>query len=253
MHGRDGLAVRADRRRDGLGVRAGIGRLEVDDLAQEDLALVELVTPDDDGLEGERALAQAGDHGLAAGLDALGDGDLALAGQQLHRAHFPQIHTHGVIGAINRLLGLGLGRNLVLDLDQLAGLAFGLFLGLLALAFLLARLLGLDHVHAHLAEHREHVLDLLGIDLVRGQDRVDLVMGDVAALLGAADQLLDCGVGEIEQRAVRRGLSTLPLRCLLLPPRQLGFACHESPRAVPEPAPDRIADILKRRPCLSKF
>ena len=45
--------------------------------------------PDNDGLKGERALAQAGDHGPAAGLDALGDGDLALAGQKFHRAHFP--------------------------------------------------------------------------------------------------------------------------------------------------------------------
>src|SRR5262249_24238285 len=51
----------------------------------EDLALVELAAPNDDGLEGERALAQSGDHRLAAGLDALGDRHLALARQQLHR------------------------------------------------------------------------------------------------------------------------------------------------------------------------
>src|SRR5256885_11311829 len=36
------------------------------------------------------------------------------------------------------------------------------------LRFLFARLLGLDHVHAQLAEHREHILDLLGIDLLGG-------------------------------------------------------------------------------------
>src|SRR5215831_19113049 len=51
-----------------------------------------------------------------------------------------------------------------------------------SLLSLLARLLGLDHVDAHLAENREHILDLLGIDLLRGQHRVDLVMGGVAAL-----------------------------------------------------------------------
>src|SRR6266540_5320742 len=67
----------------GLGVGASIGRFEVDDVAQKDLALVELVAPNDDGLESERALAQAGDHRLAAGLDALGDRDLALAREQL--------------------------------------------------------------------------------------------------------------------------------------------------------------------------
>jgi len=49
--------------------------------------------------KGERALAQAGDHRLAAGLDALGDGDLALARQKLDRAHFAQIHAHRIIRA----------------------------------------------------------------------------------------------------------------------------------------------------------
>jgi len=36
--------------------------------------------PGDDGTEGQRALAEAADHHVAAGLDALGDRDLALAG-----------------------------------------------------------------------------------------------------------------------------------------------------------------------------
>src|SRR6266478_1587410 len=176
----------------GAGVCAGIGRFKIDDVAQGDLALVELVAPNDDGLEGERALAQAGDHRFAAGLDALGDRDLALARQELHRAHFAQIHAHRIIRALGRLLGFGLGRDLLLDLDQLAALALGLFLGLLArLLSLFAHLLGLDEVDAHLAEHREDILDLLGIDLLRGQHQVDLVMGDVAALLGGADELLD--------------------------------------------------------------
>jgi len=44
------------------------------------------------------------------------------------------------------------------------------------------------------AEHGEDVLDLLGIDLLGGQHRVDLVMGHVAALLGETDELLDRGV-----------------------------------------------------------
>jgi hypothetical protein len=47
--------------------------------AQQDFFFIELAAPDDDCLEGERALAQAGDHGVPAGLDALGDGNLALA------------------------------------------------------------------------------------------------------------------------------------------------------------------------------
>src|SRR6516225_6459569 len=119
--------------------------------------------------------------------------------EKLHPAHFAQVHAHRIIRALGRLLGLGLGRDLLLDLDQLAALAPGLFLGLLArLLSLFARLLsffarplGLDHVDAHLAEHGEHLLDLLGTDLLGGQHRVDLVMGDVAALLGGADELPD--------------------------------------------------------------
>src|SRR5262249_22540498 len=83
----------------------------------------------------------------AARLDALGDGDLALAREKLHRPHFAQIHAHRIIRALGRLLGLGLGRDLLLDLDQLAALALGLLVGLLARLFaLFARLLGLDHV-----------------------------------------------------------------------------------------------------------
>ena len=58
-----------------------MGRFEVDNVAQKHLSLVELVPPDNDGLEGEWALAKPRDHGLAADLDALGDGDLALAGE----------------------------------------------------------------------------------------------------------------------------------------------------------------------------
>src|SRR6266516_5060646 len=46
------LAVGANHRcRQGLGVGTGIGRFEIDNVAQEDLALVELVAPNDDGLE----------------------------------------------------------------------------------------------------------------------------------------------------------------------------------------------------------
>src|ERR1700730_914054 len=99
------------RRRHDLDVRAGIGCIEVDDVAQEDLALIELVPPDNDGLESERAFAKPPDHGLAAGLDTLGDGDLALARKQFHRAHFTEINAHGVVGALGGILGRGFDRN----------------------------------------------------------------------------------------------------------------------------------------------
>src|SRR5262249_48153200 len=91
-----------------------------------------------------------------------------------------QIHAHRIIRALGRLLGLGLSRDLLLDLDQSAALALSLFVGLLArLLALFARLLGL---------------------------------------------------GEVEQRVVRRGLGTLLLRHLILLRRRLDVACHEPPR-----------------------
>jgi len=113
-----------------------MARLEVDDVAEQDLSFVELVAPDDDRLERQWALAQAGDHCLATGLDALGDRDLALARKQVHRAHLAQIHAHRVIGTLRGGLGVGLGRQLRLRRNQLV-LAFRLILRLLRRALLL--------------------------------------------------------------------------------------------------------------------
>ena len=140
------------------------------------MAFVQLVAPDDDGLEGQRAFAQAGDHGLAAGLDALGDGDFALAREQLHRAHVAQVHAHGVVGALG-----GLGAGLVARTadgrgDQRAaapppraGLVGGWRLRAL-LGFL-----ALDDGDAHVGQHRHGVLDLVGGHLLGGQHGIQLV------------------------------------------------------------------------------
>ena len=184
-----------------LGVGAGIGRLEIDDVAQEHLAVVELVAPDDDGLEGQRAFAQARDHRLAAGLDALGDGDLALAGEQLDRAHFAQIHAHRIVGALGRLLLLGRGRApWAWTSTSSPSLSSSSSASSVGLASSSSALLLLDDVDAHLVEHRVDVLDLVGGHLLGGQHGVELLVGDVAALLGVLDHLLDGGVGKIEQR-----------------------------------------------------
>jgi hypothetical protein len=51
-----------------------------------------------------------------AALDALGDLDLALAGEQRHRAHLAQVHADRVVGLVER------ARREV-ELDLLAGLA----------------------------------------------------------------------------------------------------------------------------------
>src|SRR6478672_9535432 len=80
----------------------------------------------------------------------------------------------------------------------------------------------------HLGLACEDALNLLGIDLLRGQHRVDLVMGDVAELLGGADELLDGRIRQVEGRAVGRGLGTLVLRHLFLLRRRIGLGCHKS-------------------------
>lgn len=180
-----------------LGIRAGIGRFEIDDVTEEDLAFVELIAPDDDGLEGQRAFTEARDHRLAAGLDALGDRDFTFAGQELDRAHLAQIHAHGIVGALARLALLDLGDGLLGDFDELVVV---LVLAALVLVVLAFAVIGFGDVDAHVREHGHDVLDLLRRGLVGRQHFVELIKGHEAALLGLLDHLLHCGVGQVEQR-----------------------------------------------------
>ena len=66
--------------------------------------LVKFVAPDDNRLERERALAESRDHRFPAGLDPFRDGDLAFTREKLDRPHFAQIHAHGIVGSVSRLL-----------------------------------------------------------------------------------------------------------------------------------------------------
>jgi hypothetical protein len=134
-----GLAVRLDllralELRRSLGFGTGIGRFEIDDLAQQRRAFVEFVAPDDDGLEGQRALAEARDHRLAAGLDALGDRDFALARQKLDRAHLAQVHAHRIVGAVGRLFLLGGRKGGAAGRSELAAFAFLVGVGIVVVA-----------------------------------------------------------------------------------------------------------------------
>jgi hypothetical protein len=135
------------------------------------------------------------DHHLAAGLDAFGDGDFALARQQFDRAHFAQIHAHGIVGAPDFVF-VDVARRRA-GLDFLA-VGLGIGVGLLVVAFFVV-----DDVDAHLGQHRHGVFDLLRGHFVGRQGFVQLVVGDVAALLGGFDHLFYGSIVEIEKRAVR--------------------------------------------------
>ncbi len=184
-----------------LGGRAlGEHGVEIEDLAELHLAGVQGVRPVDDGVEGDRAFAQAPDHRVAAGLDPLGDGDLALAAEQLDRAHLAKIHPDGIVGAVDRLL-------LLLDDEALAVRAVvlaggGVDLGLLRFLLVVVGFLRFHHIDPHFIEGRHDVFDLLGGHLVLRQGFVELVIGDVAALLGAGDELLERGLVEVDQRRI---------------------------------------------------
>ena len=148
------------------------------------------IMPVHDSAQRQRAFADRADHLLAAGLDPLGDGDFALARQQLHGAHLAQIHAHRIVGAAEVLVLFGGGR----------GGGFGP--GGSGLRRRLFRLLGLDNIDAELGELGHRVLDLLRGHVFGRQGRVQLVIGDVAAFLAARQQLLDRGAHRIDQRRV---------------------------------------------------
>ena len=65
--------------------------------------------------------------------------------------------------------------------------------------------LALDHRDAHVGQHRHGVLDLLGRDLLGGQHRIQLVVGDVAARLGGLDEPLHRRIRQVEKGAVLLG------------------------------------------------
>ena len=141
---------------DGFGVVGAGGRFQVDHVAQQDAALLDRVMPGDDGLESQRALAEPTDHHVAAGLDPLGDRDLALARQQLDAAHLAQIHADRVVGAAEGgFIDIAAGFLVLLLLlglrDRLGGGGFAVL-----------ALLVLNDIDAEVGQHRHRVLDRLG-------------------------------------------------------------------------------------------
>src|ERR1700751_3839243 len=87
-------------------------RIEIENVAQKDLAARKLITPDVESLKFERAFTKPRHHSLAAGLNALGDRNFTFTRKELYRAHVAEIDAKWVIGAFGRSLGGLRSRNL---------------------------------------------------------------------------------------------------------------------------------------------
>ena len=182
------LALLGDRVFVGRHISA-IGGVEIDDIAQQNRALLQRLAPMDHRAHGQRAFANAADHHLTARLNPLGDGDFTLARQQFNAAHFAQIHAHRIVGPPN-----------VVVVDVAAGVAF-LILGAFGL-FAVVVFFTFDDIDAHLIERRHHVFDLFRGHFLLRQGGIDLVIGQVAALFAAFNQVFDRLIDIVHERAI---------------------------------------------------
>jgi hypothetical protein len=148
----------------------------LDDVLELHAALLQVLADAHQFLDGHGHLDQ-GVHDLEfAGLDLLGDVDLAVAVQETHGAHLAQVHAHGVVaagGIVGAVLVLG-QFELLLFLDLLA-----VVLGDLDAA---GQLL-VDDVDVELVEDDDDLVDLFGSVDFRRQSLVELVEGQKALFL----------------------------------------------------------------------
>ena len=106
-------------------------------------------------------------------LDALGDLDLLLAGQQRHLAHLLEVHPHRVVEDV-----------------VLRGARF-LLLGLLLALLVAVDLLRIEDVDLEVLEDGDDVLDVLRVVDALRQGLVDVVEGQVALFLREPDEVAD--------------------------------------------------------------
>ena len=131
--------------------------------------------------------AQVGLDELALGLhvaalDALGQRDLFLGGEQRHLADLLEVHAHRVVGR---------------RLDREVELGDDLFFGAWPRRRRRQRLVALDDVDAEVVEEQEDVVDLVGREIDVLQHVGDVVAVQVALLAALGDELLDLFDGEL--------------------------------------------------------
>ena len=119
-------------------------------------------------------------HLFVALLDALGDPDLSLAGEQRRPPHLAEIHANRIVRPSHggrREVQLGLGR--------------GLLLRRLLPIGPLAPIGGVHHLDVHLSQGPEDLIEPLGRGLLLGKLAHDLIVGEVTLLLSQEDERLD--------------------------------------------------------------
>ena len=119
----------------------------------------------------------ADDLGLAL-LDAAGEFDLAIAGEQRHRPHLAQIHAHGVVGLI-----AGFGAQF--EVGELLG--FLRFFGEVGLRLL-------EQIDARGVETGQQVVEFRARAEIVGKKIGDVVVKDVAPLLAHFNESLKTAV-----------------------------------------------------------
>ena len=171
----------------GCGANAGLQDLfgelffvEGDDFLNVANATAQVFAETDD-LSNDDGRSRDGLHDAhLAALDALGDFDFALAGEQGDGAHLAEVHADGVVGLLE-----GSGREVEL---YVVGLFAGFGLVLVAVACELG-FAGQD-VDALRVDGCEKVIEIVGCGDVTGEEVVDLAEGEIPLLFPCVDELV---------------------------------------------------------------
>ena len=133
-----------------------------------------------DDLANDDGRARDGLHDAElAALDALGDFDFALAGEQGNGAHLAEVHADGVVGLFE-----GSGREVELYVVGLFA-GFGLILFAVAGEFVAG-----EDIDALGVDGGEKVIEIVGGGDVTGQEVVDLAVGEIALFFPCVDELV---------------------------------------------------------------
>jgi hypothetical protein len=167
------------------GGRHVLGRIQVahDNVGEAAFFLGDQVILIQHALDRARIEGHGGQHLADAFLDALGDNDFALAGQQFDGTHFAHVHAHRIGGAAGFGFhggqcggGFGggdiVGGRVALGHQQLVGVGCGF-----------------KHLDAHVVDHLDDVFDLVRVGDVLRQVVVDLRVGQVTLFLALRDKV----------------------------------------------------------------